>query len=125
MSKILVVDDDKDLLEIIYSLLSKRGFEVNINSNWEEASGKIESFKPQLILLDVFLDGVDGMDICRQIKSTPKTQHIPVILFSGYPRVAETVMYDYGADDFITKPFEVNDLIEKVHSVLSQKAGLT
>ncbi len=124
MPKILVVDDDKDLLEIIHSLLTKKGFDVEVDTNWEEGFTKIESFQPQLILLDVFLSGIDGLDICKQLKSNPKTQDIPIIIFSGYPRVAETIIYEYGADDFIAKPFEVNDLITKVHSVLSQKAGL-
>lgn len=119
MPKILVVDDDKDLLQVIYSLLSKKGFEVEIDSDWEEALNKIETFKPQLILLDVFLPGIDGLEICKQLKSRPKTRDIPIIIFSAYPRVAEKVTYEYGADDFIAKPFEVNDLIQKVHSVLS------
>lgn len=124
MPKILLIDDDKDLLEVTQGLLKKRGYEVAINTTWEDALTKIESFKPQIILLDVFLNGVDGLDICKQIKSMPHTRDIPVLIFSAYPRVAQRVIYEYGADDFIEKPFEVNDLIEKVHSVLSQTKGL-
>lgn len=124
MPKILLIDDDKDLLEVTQGLLTKRGYEVAINTNWEDALANIESFKPQIILLDVFLNGVDGLDICRQIKSMPHTKDIPVLIFSAYPQVAERVIYEYGADDFIAKPFEVNDLIAKVHAVLSQTIGL-
>ena len=124
MPKILLIDDDKDLLEVTQGLLKKRGYEVAINASWEDALTKIESFKPQIILLDVFLNGVDGLDICKQIKSMPQTKDIPVLIFSAYPRVAQRVIYEYGADDFIEKPFEVNDLIAKVHSVLSQTKGL-
>jgi CheY-like chemotaxis protein len=123
MPKILVIDDDKDLLDITQTLLVKEGFEVETNASWDDALQKIETFQPQLILLDVFLNGIDGLDICRQLKSMPHTKHIPVMIFSGYPRVAESVIYEYGADDFIAKPFEVNDLITKMHSVLSQPAG--
>jgi CheY-like chemotaxis protein len=123
MPKILVIDDDKDLLDITQTLLVKQGFEVETNANWDDALQKIETFQPQLILLDVFLNGIDGLDICRQLKSMPHTKHIPVMIFSGYPRVAESVIYEYGADDFIAKPFEVSDLITKMHSVLSQPAG--
>jgi len=123
LPKILVIDDDKDLLDITQTLLVKQGFEVETNVNWDDALQKIETFQPQLILLDVFLNGIDGLDICRQLKSMPHTKHIPVMIFSGYPRVAESVIYEYGADDFIAKPFEVNDLITKMHSVLSQPAG--
>jgi twitching motility two-component system response regulator PilH len=124
MPKILLIDDDKDLLEVTQGLLKKRGYDVAIDTNWENALAKIGSFKPQVILLDVFLNGVDGLDICKQIKSMPHIKDIPVMIFSAYPRVAESVIYEYGADDFIAKPFEINDLIAKVHSVLSQTKGL-
>jgi DNA-binding response OmpR family regulator len=123
MPKILVIDDDKDLLDITQTLLVKQGFEVETNVNWDDALQKIEAFQPQLILLDVFLNGIDGLDICRQLKSMPHTKHIPVMIFSAYPSVAENVIYEYGADDFIAKPFEVSDLITKMHSVLSQPTG--
>ncbi len=124
MPKILVIDDDKDLLDITQALLTKQGFVVETDFNWDDALKKIETFEPQLILLDVFLNGVDGLEICKQLKSMPHTKHIPVLIFSAYPRVAESVIYEYGADDFIAKPFEVNDHINKMHSVLSQTAGL-
>ena len=124
MPKILMVDDDKDLLEITQSLLAKKGYEVATVDCWEDALPTIENFQPQLILLDVFLNGIDGLDICKQLKSMEHTKHIPVIILSAYPRIAESVTYEYGADDFIAKPFEVSDLISKVHSVLSQTAGL-
>lgn len=125
MPKLLIVDDDNDLLEVTKALLVKKGFEVEMDSNWEDALQKIDSFQPQIILLDVFLNGVDGLDICKQLKSKEKTRHIPVLIFSAYPRVAEKVIYEYGADDFISKPFEIQELISKVHSVLSQTAGMT
>ncbi len=80
--------------------------------------------QPQLILLDVFLTGIDGLDICRQLKANPNTKDIPIIIFSAYPRVAQKVIYEYGADDFIAKPFEMEDLVNKVHSVLSQNASM-
>ena len=122
--KILVIDDDKDLLEVTKSLLSRKGFEVETNDNWDGALQLLDSFQPQLILLDVFLNGIDGLDICKKLKSMPNTCHIPILIFSAYPSVAERVIYEYGADDFIAKPFEVNELVTKVHSVLSQTAGL-
>ena len=124
MPKLLIVDDDKDLLEVTKALLVKKGFEVEIESNWEDALKQIETFHPQIILLDVFLSGIDGLDICKKLKAMPNTKDIPVLIFSAYPRVAESVIYEYGADDFIAKPFEVNELITKVHSVLSQTKGL-
>jgi DNA-binding response OmpR family regulator len=122
MPRILIVDDDKALLEVIQSLLIRKGFEVDAHANWEDADNAIDKFQPQLILLDVFLSGVDGLEICRKLKASLRTSSIPVIIFSGYPRVAETVIYEYGADDFITKPFEVDDLIDKIHHVISKRS---
>ena len=124
MCKVLVIDDDKDLLDIIKSLLTKRGFDVETDDNWQNGFEKIREFEPQIILLDVFLSGIDGLDICKQLKSNPLTSHIPIVIFSAYPRIAESAIYEYDADDFIAKPFEVNDLVAKMHSVLSQTAGL-
>jgi len=124
MCKVLIVDDDKDLLEVTALLLTQRGFIVETNLNWENGFEKIKEFEPQVILLDVFLSGIDGLDICKQLKSSPFTSHIPIVIFSAYPSIAESVIYEYDADDFIAKPFEVNDLVLKMHSVLSQPAGL-
>lgn len=124
MPRILVVDDDKDLLEVTKALLMRKGFEVEVVSTSEDALQMINEFDPQVILLDVFLSGIDGLDVCKQIKAMPQTRDIPVLIFSAYPRIAESVIYEYGADDFIAKPFEVNELISKVHSVLSQTKGL-
>ena len=121
MPKIFVIDDDKDLLKVVKSLLLKRGFEVSTFFDWEIAKNAMKLFEPQLILLDVFLSGIDGLDVCQRLKSSPYTKHIPILLFSAFPRIAESAIHDYGADDFIAKPFEVSDLIKKVHSVLSKR----
>ncbi len=124
MPKVLIIDDDKDLLDVTTCLLNKKGYEVAVCDNLEDALKIIESFNPQLIVLDVFLNDIDGLDICRKFKSYPETKHIPIIIFSSYPNMGETAIFEYGADDFISKPFEVDELIAKMHSVLSQAAGL-
>ncbi len=120
MPRIFVIDDDKDLLKVVKSLLIKRGFNVSVYSEWELANRDIKKYEPQLILLDVFLSGIDGFDVCQKLKSNFATRHIPVLMFSAYPRVAETAIYEYGANDFISKPFEVNELVRKVHAILSK-----
>lgn len=122
MARILIIDDDKDLLEVVQSLLIRKGFEVVSFSSWDEAYKDLPNFQPHVILLDVFLSGIDGLEICKKLKSDRETSSIPIIIFSGYPRVAETVIYEYGADDFITKPFEVNDLVDKIHAVISRQS---
>ena len=121
MDKIFVIDDDKNLLQVMKSLLHLRGFNVSIFRNWEIAYKLMKLFKPQLILLDVFLKGIDGLEVCQRLKASPFTKHIPIILCSGYPQIAERGIREYGAADFIAKPFELDDLINKMHSVLSKR----
>ena len=117
MSKILVVDDDIDILSVMEILLSMKGFDVEVTSKGENTLPKIESFKPDLILLDVLISGYDGRTICKQLKSNKSTCHIPVIMFSAHPGAAATIA-EYGADDFIAKPFDVNNLMQKVNTQL-------
>jgi len=121
MPRIYVIDDDQDLLKVIESLLLKKGFDVSTFSDWEQAARVIRTKEPQLILLDVFLSGIDGLEVCQKLKTSPYTKHIPIMLFSAFPKIAESAIYDYGADDFIAKPFEVSELVRKVHFVLSKK----
>ena len=120
MSRILVVDDDLDILVVMEILLTMKGFEVDVTAKWESTFEKIETFKPNLILLDVLISGNDGRTICKQLKSQDSTKNIPVIMFSAHPSAAATIA-EYGADDFIAKPFDVNDLLDKVNYQLISK----
>ena len=120
MSRILVVDDDTDILSVMEILLTMKGFEVEVTAKGENTFPKINTFHPDLILLDVLISGHDGRTICKQLKSNEETRHIPVIMFSAHPGAAATIA-DYGADDFIAKPFDVNNLIQKVNSQLAFK----
>lgn len=117
MAKILVVDDDTDILSVMEILLTMKGFEVQVTSKGENTFPKIESFKPDLILLDVLISGHDGRVICKKLKSNTETSHIPVIMFSAHPGAAASIA-EYGANDFIAKPFDVNNLMKKVNAQL-------
>ena len=121
MPRIYVIDDDKDLLKVVKSLLMKRGFDVSTYTDWEIAAAAMKVNEPQLILLDVFLSGIDGLDVCQKFKASSFTRHIPILLFSAFPKFADSAINDYGADGFIEKPFEVDNLISKVHDILSKK----
>ena len=114
MSKILVVDDDVDILSVVEMLLTMKGFEVEVTAHGDRVVSKAESFQPDLVLLDVLISGHDGRNICRQLKSDKRTSHIPVIMFSAHPAAATSIT-DYGADDFIAKPFDVSNLLKKVN----------
>lgn len=113
MNKILVVDDDNDILSLVRLVLTMNDFTVEAISRWECIEASILNFKPDLILLDVSLSGADGRDICKKIRETKETQHLPVILFSANP----TVEADIGscrAADFIAKPFELSHLLKTI-----------
>lgn len=117
MFKILVVDDDVDILVVMEILLAMKGFKVEVTAKWENAFDKINQFKPDLILLDILISGNDGRTICKQLKSQSETKDIRVIMLSAHPSAALSIR-EYGADDFIAKPFNVNDLLAKVNSHL-------
>lgn len=121
MPRILILDDDKDLLTVVKSLLRKKGFDVFAYSDWKMAWDGVKAFKPQLILLDVFLPGIDGLEACKKLKSCSFSRNIPVIMFSSYPNIAETAINEFGADDFLAKPFETSEIVRKIHNVLSRK----
>ncbi len=114
MKRILVVDDDKDILNILKLILQMNGFEVLVTPNGDEALSKSLSYSPQLVLLDVFLSGSDGRDICNILKGNPATKNIPVVIFSAHSNLQD-VLKVCNADDFISKPFDINDLVEKIN----------
>ena len=120
MKRILVVDDNTDILQIVKIILENNGFEVVVTPNGEETLLKTDTFHPQLILMDVFLSsGIDGREICKTLKANPETKDIPVILFSAQVKM-EDGFKSWGADDFIAKPFEVKELINKIKSHLTE-----
>jgi DNA-binding response OmpR family regulator len=111
--KVLLLDDNKDLLQILQIILKGQGFETILASSIEEAALKIKIHKPPLILMDVFISDEDGREFCNKLKQTDETSHIRVILMSGIDSnlgLATTM----GADDFMQKPFDYNDLIARV-----------
>ena len=114
MFRILVIDDDPDIWTVLYILLRIQGFEVETASMKEEVFGKIEAFKPSMILLDVLLSGYDGRKICQEIKDDPETKDIPVIMFSAHPGAAGK-FESYGANDFISKPVNAETLFNKIN----------
>ncbi|GAC1398532.1 MAG: hypothetical protein NVSMB49_06780 [Ktedonobacteraceae bacterium] len=111
--KILVVDDDPDILDFLQVILEEEGYTVATTSKGEYIEQLHNGGLPNLILLDVFLSGKDGRHIVKQLKSKDETKHIPVIMFSAHPSAEETARAS-GADDFLAKPFEMDDLVAKV-----------
>jgi DNA-binding response OmpR family regulator len=120
MKKILLIDDDPDVITVLQLLLKKKGYEVATASREEEAYNQVKLFEPDLIVLDVLLSGVDGRTICKKLKNTSASRHIPIIMFSAHPG-AQKNMEEFGADDFISKPFESNKLLERIEAQLPEQ----
>ncbi len=118
MKKILVVDDDVDILTMVKMMLKLNHFEVEAISRWEGINDSITNFEPDLILLDISLAGADGRDLCRKIKRANETQHIPVILFSAYAELGNNFQ-DCQAQAFIAKPFEMSHLLKTIRVYLN------
>ena len=113
MKKVLIVDDDIDILTVVQILLSMHNYNVQAIPKWQDITNTIKSFTPDLILLDVALSGADGRVICKQLKQSNETQHIPVILFSAHYDLANNIQ-DCMADGLVTKPFETSYLLETI-----------
>ncbi len=117
--KILIVDDDLDILEVIGLILESEGYEVELVSNGQQIFDHISQFNPDLIILDVMLGDMDGREICRNIKNSEGTLHIPIIMISATHNMAESIKKSCKPDDFIEKPFDIVNLITKVELKLS------
>jgi len=122
--KILAVDDEEDILELLRFNLTKEGFAVVCAASGEEALKAALSQRPDLILLDLLLPAMDGLEVARRLKSNPSTQEIPVIMVTAKGEEADIVAgLEVGAEDYITKPFSRKVLIARVRAVLRRKAS--
>lgn len=123
--KILVVDDEEDILELIRYNLAKDGFRVECVSSGEDGLRTARNEKPDLIVLDLMLPGVDGLEVCRQLKQDRKTAGIPIIMVTAKGEEADIVAgLELGADDYISKPFSPKVVSARVRSVLRRKSGI-
>ena len=116
-SKILVVDDDSGIGEMLKTLLEFYGFEVVVTEKPMETQELILQHEIDLVLLDMLISGVNGTDVCAEMRENPKTQDTPVLMMSAL-HDAGPKCRQAGANDFIAKPFEMEDLIEKINVIL-------
>ncbi len=114
--KILIVDDDENIAELISLYLTKECFDTEIAYNGRDALGLVKSFNPNLVLLDIMLPDIDGYEVCTEIR---KTLQIPIIMLSAKGEIFDKVLgLKIGADDYMIKPFDSNELVARVKAVL-------
>jgi two-component system alkaline phosphatase synthesis response regulator PhoP len=120
--KILVVDDEEDILELLRFNLSREGCQVFCASSGEEALRLVRSEIPDLVVLDLMLPGIDGLEVTRRLKSDPNTKHLPIVMLTAKGEEADIVTgLELGADDYVTKPFSPRILVARVRAVLRRK----
>ena len=119
--KILVVDDEVDLVETIRFPLEMEGFNVLVSYNGEDALNQARKEKPDLILLDLMLPKLDGYKVCRLLKFDERYKHIPILMLTAKTQEKDKLLgKETGADEYITKPFDIDELIKKVKGYLNK-----
>ncbi len=116
---ILVVDDEEDVLELVRYNLDKSGYQVETASSGEEALAKARRKLPDLVILDLMLPGMDGLEVCKKLKNDAKTEGLPIIVLTAKGEETDVVTgLELGADDYVTKPFSPKVLIARVRRIL-------
>jgi len=118
--KVLIVDDELNIVAALEFLLQKSGYEVMAAQNGDEALKRVESFAPDLVLLDVMMPRISGYEVCRRMRERADWKHIKIIMLSAKGREAEVSKgVSLGADLYVTKPFSNNELVGKIGELLA------
>lgn len=118
---ILSVDDDPDMLTIFSYLMKMRGYTVHASHNAKDFWEILNSKHPDIIFLDIFMQGVNGVDLCIALKSSPATKHLPVVLLSATENVS-VISKDCNADGYLTKPFIIKEVINEIKRLVTHTA---
>lgn len=122
-TKILIVDDDVNICELLRLYLEKDGFDAEVITDGITALNTFDTVEPDLILLDIMLPGIDGWQICREIR---KTSQVPIIMLTAKGETFDKVLgLELGADDYITKPFEAKEVVARIKAVLRRSGSQT
>ncbi len=123
-SKILIIEDEVSLVEVLTYNLEREGYEVVVASEGKEGLRKGQTHLPDLIILDLMLPGLGGLDICRELRAAPKTSAIPILMLTAKAEETDQVIgFAMGADDYVTKPFSVKVLLQRIKVLLRRAAN--
>ena len=121
MSKgtILVIDDEKDLIELVRYNLEKEGFDVIAATDGQSGLEVIRKHRPELVMLDLMMPGIDGLQVCQRLRADQRTARTPVIMLTAKATEADRIVgLELGADDYVTKPFSPREVVARVKAVL-------
>jgi len=122
--RILVVDDIEDNVFLLQSMLTEEGYEVDSATNGKSALAKIEASPPDLVLLDAMMPGMDGYEVTRRIRQNKKLPFIPILLITAYENANVPEGLNLGANDFIRKPIDYDELMARINAFLRLKQGV-
>ncbi|MDP4089839.1 MAG: response regulator transcription factor [Bacillota bacterium] len=121
--KILIIDDEKELLDVISMYLKSEDFIIEKSQDGREGYSKYQTFKPDMVILDIKLPGMDGMELCRNIR---RNSDIPILMLSAKNGDMDKVLsLGLGADDYVTKPFSTNELVARIKAHLRRYTGIS
>jgi DNA-binding response OmpR family regulator len=123
LKRILIADDDPGIVDAVEMMLNFYGYEVSTTYDGRDTLKLDPDQLPDLFLLDIWMSGVDGRDICRELKGKEQTRNIPVLMISA-SRDVDASARNAGADDFITKPFDMEQLISKIENLLDKQDSM-
>jgi two-component system phosphate regulon response regulator PhoB len=116
--QVLIVDDERDLVQVVEFNLRQAGFETASADDGERALALVKQRVPDLVVLDLMLPDIPGTEICRSLKSNPRTKHVPVLMLTARGEEVDRVVgFELGADDFVTKPFSVRELVLRIKAI--------
>ena len=119
MPKILIIDDEKDIIDLLSYNLEKEGYTILSALNGEQGKSLAVGSGPDLIILDLMLPGIDGLELCRLLRNNPDTSSIPILMLTAKSEEVDKIVgLEIGADDYVTKPFSVRELVARVKSLL-------
>jgi len=119
MNKILIVEDELDIQKLVHRILTANGFEVFKASNGEEGLIKATTLKPDLIIMDLMMPGMSGLEVCRLLKKRPDTKGVPIIILSALNRsIDREYAKEAGADKYISKPFQIDELLVAIDTLM-------
>ena len=119
--KALIVEDDQNIAELLMLYIEKEGFDVSLAYDGSVAVETFRDLQPDLVLLDLMLPGLDGIQVCQEIR---KESRVPIIMITAKGETADKITgLDSGADDYVTKPFEIKELLARIHAVMRRSDG--